>query len=139
MNHRVICPYCNEQATLASSVKIYGRDYGMMYICKNYPACDSYVGVHTHNNEPLGRLANRELREWKIKAHAAFDPLWQKKLAKRRKEKPHYKKSWARNSGYQWLASVLGLEKDDCHIAMFDIEQCKRVIEVCRPYLKCKI
>lgn len=33
---------------------------------------------------------------------------------------------------YAWLANELGIPKARCHIAMFDVETCKQVVEVCR-------
>lgn len=134
------CPYCGGKAPLESTTIIYqGRDFGLAYICENYPKCDAYVGVHKNSGKPLGRLANKELRDWKIKAHAAFDELWRRKLAKRRKERGNdYKQVYARGSGYKWLRQQLGLESKECHIGMFDVDMCKRVVEVCTPYLKSK-
>lgn len=130
------CPYCHSFATLEKSSKVYGKDYGFMYICTNFPSCDAYVGCHPGTKKPLGRLANSELRYYKKLAHAHFDPLWKRKLAIRIKERGKYKKSWARGSGYKWLGEQLGLKLEDCHIGMFDIETCKKVIELCKPYLK---
>lgn len=144
----LICPYCGSNAPLDNTTKIYhGRDYGLAYICEKFPICDSYVGVHKDSGKPLGRLANKELREWKIKAHAVFDELWQRKFAKRRAGLPGksgnpggvtYKKGYARGSAYKWLAQQLGITSDECHIGMFDIDMCKRVVEICEPYVKSK-
>ncbi|MFB5268120.1 zinc-finger-containing protein [Paenibacillus enshidis] len=39
----------------------------------------AYVGVHDGTDIPLGRLANRELRELKKQCHALFDPVWKNK------------------------------------------------------------
>lgn len=125
---KMICPYCQSSAKLESSRKVYGgRDFGLLYLCEKYPVCDSYVGVHKGTNKPLGRLANSELREWKKRAHSAFDPIWQKKMIKKKR---------ARGSAYKWLASQLNITFDECHIGMFDVEQCKRVVEICVTYLK---
>ena len=133
--HEVYCPYCNAIALLESSTKIYGKDFGLAYICSNYPTCDAYVGVHKKDNKPLGRLANKELRNWKMRAHSVFDPLWQRKLVKRKKERGEsYKKYYARGSGYKWLAEQLGIDKKHCHIGQFDVETCKRVVQLCKPY-----
>jgi hypothetical protein len=123
----VTCPYCDQAAEYVDSSEVYGRNYGMMYLCR--PCC-AWVGVHKGTNRPLGKLANKELREWKIKAHAAFDPLWKAKM-----RQGHSKKA-ARNSGYTWLAAQMGIPRDECHIGMFDVEQCKRVVEICSPYLR---
>jgi hypothetical protein len=92
------------------------------------------VGVHKGTDKPLGRMANKELRGWKGRAHAAFDPLWKRKLELYRHEGAT--KGWARGTGYKWLAGQLGIPAQECHIAMFDVEMCKRVVEVCRPPFK---
>lgn len=119
MTKAPICPYCNCKSRLTDSAKVYGRSYGMIYIC--WP-CSAWVGVHENSgNKPLGRLANAELREWKKKAHAAFDPRW-------RNEKP---RSRARRDAYKWLAGKLGIDLNDCHIGEFDVDLCKRVVGVC--------
>lgn len=129
---RIICPYCNVPADFVDSSVIYKRSYGMIYLCSNFPECDAYVGVHNGTAKPLGKMANRELREARKKAHAAFDPLWQEKLIITQKNNRHYSKSRARNEMYAWLANELGIPKARCHIAMFDVETCKQVVEVCR-------
>lgn len=124
------CPYCERASVLTDSAAVYGRSYGPIYLCR---PCDAYVGCHKGTNKALGRLANKELRQWKIKAHAAFDPLWQRKFAKKRRESgPTYRKCFARNSGYKWLSEQLGIDREHCHIGMFDVEQCKRVVEICQ-------
>jgi hypothetical protein len=124
------CPYCKRPVELADSSKIYGRSYGMVYICTGYPSCDAYVGVHKGTDRALGRLANRELREAKKAAHAAFDVLW---MAKIRIDK--VSKRLARNAGYRWLAEQMGMPREICHIGMFDVDECKRVVEISRPHL----
>ena len=57
------CPYCQSVSVLTDSKVIYGKSYGMVYLCLNYPKCDSFVGVHKNSIKPLGRMANRELRK----------------------------------------------------------------------------
>lgn len=116
------CPYCEGKTEYEDSSIIYGRSYGMVYICK---PCDAYVGVHKGTDKALGRLANKELREAKKKAHAYFDPLWKRAVAKGRK------KHEARNSAYKWLAKEMGIERDDCHIGMFDVASCEKVVQIC--------
>ena len=146
MRSELECPYCGAKAPLKSSECVYGgRDYGLMYICENYPSCDAYVGVHKSSNKPLGHLASKELREWKVKAHAAFDGLWKRKLAQRRAGKPgksglpgdaSYKQIYARSAGYKWLAEQMQLTAKECHIGMFTVEQCMKVVAICEPYNK---
>ena len=91
----VICDYCGKPARLVNSSMVYnGQDHGMIWLC--HP-CYAWVGVHKGTDEPLGRLADAELRHWKRKAHAAFDPLWRGREKRTRR--------WA----YDWLAQEMGL------------------------------
>lgn len=71
----VYCDYCGRRAEFVDSKVIYGKSYGMIYLCRCCPGY-AYVGVHKGTDRPLGRLADMELRELKKLAHAAFDPLW---------------------------------------------------------------
>jgi hypothetical protein len=123
------CPYCGGLARhLKSSEKLYqGRDFGPMWVCFG---CAAWVGCHP-DGTPLGRLANQELRWLKMQAHDAFDPLWKAKHA--REGGPKKK---ARGAGYKWLARQLGIRFEECHIAMFDEDMCRRVAEICGPYTK---
>lgn len=109
---KVYCDYCGRQAEYVDSKVVYGKSYGMMYLCRN---CMAYVGVHKGTDKPLGRLANAELRYWKKRAHAVFDPLWQ-----RGRFRGH------RNAAYGWLAQKMGLPVEQTHIGMFDVAQCRK-------------
>lgn len=138
----VFCPYCNKHAVLVDSECVYAQSYGLIWLCT---PCLAWVGVHKGTHRPLGRLANKELRQWKQRAHAAFDPLWQEKWKRRcaggmgKSGKPggtHYKKAYARMSGYKWLAEAMDIDRKDCHIGMFDIEQCQQVIQICSKYYR---
>ncbi len=127
----VICPYCGSPADLVDSAIVYGRSYGLIYLCPGYPACDSRVGVHTGTTQPLGRMANAELRHWKQKAHKAFDPLWRRKLERGGK-------GWSRAQMYTWLARQLNIPERAAHIGQMDVEMCRRVVEVCEKRVKVK-
>ena len=120
------CPYCGAETEYIDSSYIYGKSYGMIYICK---PCDAYVGVHHGNTKrSLGRLADKDLREAKKKAHFYFDQLWRKAIKRGRK------KHEARNSAYKWLSEKLNTPIEFTHIGMFDAQLCNKVIEVCKPY-----
>ena len=121
-----ICLYCNNQAELVKGDLIYPHREDLydlnFWMCK---PCNAYVGCHKPNKrrkytgiEPLGRLANAELREYKSKAHKAFDYLW---------KEGHM----TRGEAYACLAQELGISEGDCHIGEMDIPMCKKVIEVC--------
>ncbi len=116
----VLCDYCEQPAELVNGEVIYPHreDLAGLKFWRCWP-CRAYVGCHKGSkNVPLGRLANLELREWRQRAHAEVDLIWELKVK-------------SRKSTYRWLADKLGIEVKDCHIAQFDIEQCQRVIEVC--------
>lgn len=126
-----ICPYCGQISKFFQSSKgIYFKDYGPVYACM---PCSAWVGCHKGTETPLGRLANRKLRIAKMRAHAAFDPLWKKKM-----KNENIKNHEARGAAYKWLSEALGVASDDCHIGMFDVETCMKVVEVCAPYNKPK-
>ncbi len=122
------CPYCGSSVIYIDSIKIFRKSYGMMYLCNNYPLCDASVGVHKGTNYPLGRMANKNLRYWKKRAHFYFDPIWQKKLDKN----PLEKKNTIRNETYKWLSEKMNIPIEECHIGFFNVEQCKQVINHCR-------
>lgn len=116
-----ICPYCKVKSEKANSKEVYhGKDYGDIFICR---PCKAYVGVHKDNGKPLGRLANAELRKAKREAHRYFDNIWKLKYKDRKK-------------AYAWLSESIGVEKEFCHIGMFDIEQCLKVVQVCKKFFE---
>ncbi|ARK86093.1 zinc-finger-containing protein [Burkholderia pseudomallei] len=120
------CRYCEQPAKLVrlgDSGYPYQRDYGPIWICA---PCQAWVGCHPGTTKPLGGLANAELREWKMKAHAAFDPLWQAKTRRDGCSKSH-----ARKAGYRWLSQQLGIPFKLTHIGYMSVQECKRVVEVC--------
>ena len=119
-----ICPYCNKDTVYVDSKEIYSKSYGMIYLCR---PCKAWVGVHKGTNNSLGRLANSELRPAKNDAHFYFDILWIEKT------KRGTKKHKAREKAYQWLSKRMGLSRFQTHIGWFDIEQCKKVVEICKP------
>ena len=108
-----ICPYCKEKTEYVDSSCIYGKSYGMIYLCK---PCDAYCGVHKDTNNALGRLANKELRYWKKEAHKYFDIIWKEKYEKRGKL-------------YEHLSKHLKIPVKYCHIGMFSIKTCKKVVD----------
>ena len=114
----VFCDYCGRRAEFVDSKIVYGRSYGKIYLCKH---CMAFVGVHKGTDQPLGRLANAELRYWKKEAHAAFDPLWK-----------YGRFKGYRNAAYAWLAERMGLPVEKTHIGMFDVRECKKAIQICR-------
>lgn len=117
------CPYCGAPVVLKDATFIYkskkAKNWGKVWVCSNYPKCDAYVGCHQNTDIPKGRLANEQLRTFKKEAHKSFDPIWRSGLMSRRE-------------AYKWLADMLKIDLEDCHIGMFNIDMCKKVIKLCR-------
>jgi len=117
-----LCPYCGTFSKMVTGQRIYPHRQDLFdmqfYLCA---PCDAYVGCHEGTTNPLGRLADLALRRAKNRAHAAFDPLWRNGKMKRQ-------------SAYKWLAQQLGIDAKDCHIGMFDVEICEKVVKACQDH-----
>lgn len=114
-----ICPYCGSPTEFVDSTEIYGKSYGMMYLCRE---CEAHVGVHKGTDKALGRLATKELRKKKHEAHEYFDQIW--KLG-----------FMSRNEAYDWLSGVLGIPPEYTHIGMFSELTCQSVINFSKQFL----
>lgn len=120
---KVICPYCGKKAKLVDSIEIYfTRSYGWAWLCLCLPEL-AYVGCHKGTKRPLGRLADQELRSWKVTTHGAFDKLWKSGLM-------------SRSQAYQWLSEKLDITRGDCHIGLFDVKTCQKTCNLSNKYLK---
>ena len=108
----MICPYCNKEARWCDNTEKYGKRYGRSYMCYWCKDCDAYVGCHNNTKEPLGTMANKELRQWRMKVHAKIDPLW--KSGK-----------FTRKEVYKKISEIIGKRY---HTGGSDIEQCKQVL-----------
>lgn len=117
-----VCAYCGKPTQLVGGDVIYPHRPDLadklFYRCV---LCEAHVGCHPGTTEPLGRVANAELRKAKMAAHAAFDPLWRGGGMKRKE-------------AYAWLRTAMGLVEEDCHIGMFNVEQCHEVVRLCEEW-----
>jgi hypothetical protein len=111
-------------AVVRPAADIYGdpSNHGELYVCSNYPRCQSYVGIHPGTMIPMGTLANGDLRNLRIKAHRTFDRIWQNKIM-------------SRDSAYRWMADYFGLRLQDAHIGMFGEYRCSELIKECERIL----
>lgn len=110
-----ICPYCKSKTKIISEKEIYGREYKgrKMIACVNFPKCDSYVGCDDEGIA-LGRLADKELRNEKKRAHDHFDVIWRNNYM-------------TRSETYAELSEFLNIPSQYTHIGMFNIDTCKKV------------
>jgi ssDNA-binding Zn-finger/Zn-ribbon topoisomerase 1 len=113
-----ICPVCGGIGLLKRRNFISGRDSDTewVWVCPNYPECDTYVGCYPSTPNPLGTMANRKLRQLRCIAHKSFDRLWKSGRM-------------TRSKAYTELALFLGVRKRMAHIGMLDEDGCRRVIE----------
>src|SRR3990167_11355804 len=116
----MICPYCKNEAKWCENKEKYGKNYGKSYMCYYCRDCDAYVGCHNNTEEPLGSMANKELRGWRMKAHDAIDPLW--KSGK-----------YARRQIYHRMQLYF---RKEVHIGESDIKMCKKIIKFANPQKK---
>lgn len=86
-----------------------------MYICDNYPGCDTYVRCHPGTIEPMGTLAGPRLRRLRGIAHELFDPLWKSC------------DTLGRSSAYLAAAQVMG-SPGEFHIGHLDEAGCNQFI-----------
>ncbi|TXH43513.1 MAG: hypothetical protein E6Q97_33955 [Desulfurellales bacterium] len=123
---KVVCPYCDRETKLVTGNKIYPhrKDLYHHHFWQCAP-CEAHVGVHKGTIKPLGSPANGHTRNMRSQAHNAFDPLWRT---------GPFKGMNGRYQAYKWLADQLGIAVQNCHIGMFDVEQCTRVISICKEY-----
>ena len=123
MEISTICRYCGGVIRLVSAETVYdehterrGKKGEMIYQCQN---CGARVGCHKGTNRPLGKVANEMLRCKRVQAHRSFDRLWKRRGMERR-------------NAYRWLAKEMDLSMGAAHIGGFEMDQCQRVIDLCR-------
>ena len=108
------CPFCDGLMHCVDSAEIYQQSYGYLYLCSNYPNCDTYVGCHRGSTRALGTPADWSLRRARRMAHDMFDRLWRGG-------------QWARNAAYGRLREVLQVPPDRAHIAMLTVAECRQL------------
>ena len=117
-----LCPYCGHTARRSTGREIYPyrRDlYRLLFwVCFD---CDARAQIDPVSGHLLGTMADRELRQWRMKTHAVFDPLW-------------HHEAMTRSEAYDWAAKQLIMRPTDCHIGKFDIGLCKRLIRAVMMY-----
>ena len=116
--------HCGRPAVLRSAEGICKthKPGAMVYVCSNYPACNSFVMAHPNTMEPMGTLAPPELRRLRYEAHNQFDQLYKSGLM-------------TRQEAYRWLAYVVQAPMSHAHIGHLGEYYCKIVIQESRKLL----
>lgn len=119
-----ICRYCGSVIRLVPAESVYSVEAAerlglvgeYIYQCQN---CNARVGCHRGTTRPLGNVANETLRLKRSETHQVFDAYWRRQ-------------GMTRTAAYRWLAKRLHLPIEKAHIGSFEMEQCQRVIDLCR-------
>lgn len=135
------CPYCGAKSILVTGETIYPHREDLYH--KRFFHCpldEAWVGVHEMTGDPLGTLANANLRKLRSAAHAAFDPVWDdpahqkwaKQLGKKDSKPKGYFVPRFRTAAYTALAKAMDISVENCHIGVFNEDQCRKVIKLCK-------
>lgn len=123
-----LCAHCGAPARLTNGREVYPHRKDLrtlrLWVCT---PCDARVGCHkkgartdvgvSDGTMPYGTPANAELRRARSMLHKRLDPLW--------KEAPKKYRHRARRRAYRVLSRKLGLSREETHIGMFDLDQCR--------------
>lgn len=119
------CDNCQSPRIVnADNCIIYGRNQGdwpRVWFCRN---CRATVSCHPGTNYPMGKMATTETRRARYRAHKYFDKIFRKH------------KIMSRTDAYFWLANVMHVPRNQCHISHFNVEQCERVVELSRDKIR---
>lgn len=111
-----VCDCChNRTAKLVNNKVVYGSSYGSWPFAWYCEECEAAVGCHRNTFKPIGKLATKETRHLRAKAHGVFDKMW-RSAAK------------SRGQAYAWLSDKLNIPAEQCHMGMLSDENLYRVI-----------
>ena len=118
------CPHCGAAMILRPASEIYhdAKSDRKLYVCHNYPTCNTYVAAHPNTDKPMGVPANGNLRNLRIQAHRKFDLIWKNGIM-------------TREEAYRWFADSFGLSLRDAHIGMCSEYRCRELIRLCNEVL----
>lgn len=127
-----VCAPCRRMTRLVSGRQIYGHRPDLwdkpIYVCDG---CGAYVGCHEGTTKPLGTPAGPQLRDARIKLHERMiDPLWETAdvsglYVPEDEQARKVIRFAARGRVYAFLAHRMGLTKEQTHVSLFDLEQCR--------------
>jgi len=107
------CNICGWTVEYTDSKKVYGKSFGMIYLCTQ---CTARVSVHKGTKNAMWILADSELRDLKKMCHSLFDTQWRTWLR-------------SRKAAYKLLAKGMWIPHKHCHIGRFDTQLCNKAID----------
>jgi hypothetical protein len=108
-----VCRYCRSPVSLVSAEEVYpgmGLE-AKLYFCEG---CGARVGVHEGTDDPVGYLADAELRRWRRVLHEALREL----------RKPRF----YQKSVHGLIREALGVPRERARVAMLSIGEVKNMI-----------
>ena len=118
-----VCRYCGGVIRLVPVETVYGASTARLglageklYQCQN---CGARVGCHKGTTRPLGSVANEMLRLKRKETHEGFDAWWRARRM-------------TRTQAYKWLSEQFYSGGQQAHIGSFEMDQCQRLIDLCR-------
>jgi ssDNA-binding Zn-finger/Zn-ribbon topoisomerase 1 len=113
----VKCPDCGSPMVLRETTRFLYPKSGQprrFYGCSKYPQCRATHGAHPNGN-PCGIPGDASTKKARIEAHNVFDTLWKSGRM-------------TRPQAYQVMQELMGLPESQAHIAMFNREQCSKLV-----------
>jgi len=111
------CIECGAASVLTTGARIYPHRPDLrekhFYKCPNCP--NSYCGCHQGTSAPLGRPCGPATRNARKQVHIVLDRIWKTAVS-----------SGARSEVYSALSKHMGLKPSETHVALFDIEKCRK-------------
>lgn len=120
MDKPTICRYCGGKIIRTTTKALYPKGNEPIYLCT---MCNAYVGCYPGTTQPMGKVANTVLRLKRQETHRVFDQFWQER-------------GWTRSTAYRWLARELHIPEKKAHIARMEMDECEKVIRLCRKHQK---
>lgn len=125
------CPYCHSAVELVTGADVYPEreELAERHIWR-CTGCDAHVGCHragarvvlrggeviiSDGTLAMGTLADHDLRAARVETHRMFDALWEQPAGMSRLE------------AYAWMARLLGIPKDEAHIASLTYDEAIKV------------
>lgn len=109
-----VCRYCRSPVSLVSAEEVYPglRLEANLYFCEG---CGARVGVREETGDPVGYLADAELRRWRRVVHEALRPL--------RREARSYP-----TPVHEMIQRALGVPEERARVAMLSIGEIKNLV-----------
>ncbi len=128
MTGNFTCPYCSSLTLRMTGRELHPARPDLInkhyHVCR---ACDAWAVCSDGTWDPIGPLANAELRRARQDAHSSLEGIWSNAA------KDHqWSTSKARNLTYIWMSDEMSIDQKDLQIGRFGLEQCNLLILIAK-------